>query len=118
VDAGLKSFDGISLPENKSIGFFVPEDLRERWTLILGFSKEVLPSLLDKLKTIDFFFHDSERTYQNMMFEYTFAYKYLSAGGILVSDNVERNSAFDDFCNATKAQYTKLYTRGMVRKLR
>ncbi|MEM3465490.1 MAG: class I SAM-dependent methyltransferase [Candidatus Jordarchaeales archaeon] len=118
VDAGLKSFDGISLPENKPIGFLAPEDLRKRWTLILGFSREVLPSLLDKLKIIDFFFHDSEHTYQNMKFEYTVAYKHLSTGGILVSDNIEWNSAFDDFCNATKVQWAKLYTLGILRKFR
>ena len=43
---------------NYKIGWLVPENLRENWTLILGDSKEELPKLLESLKSIDVFFHD------------------------------------------------------------
>jgi len=70
IDAGLKSFNGINLPPDKPVGFLVPENSRERWKLIIGYSRDRLGSLLKELKVIDLFFHDSEHTYENMMFKF------------------------------------------------
>jgi predicted O-methyltransferase YrrM len=85
------------IPQGKEPGFAVPAELRYRWHLKLGKSKEILPQLLQELGSVDSFLHDSEHTYGNMMFEYKEAWKYLRSGGLLLSDNIFMNSAFDDF---------------------
>src|SRR5207245_5988852 len=85
------------------VGWLVEEHLRKRWTLELGSSKEKLKPILDKSGSIDMFFHDSEHTYENMIFEYSTAWRYLKPGGFLVSDDVDWNTAFADFAKGKGA---------------
>jgi hypothetical protein len=86
------------LPRKKPTGFAVPRNLRGRWTLILGDAKTELPLLMDRLDFIDIFYHDSMHVYDHMYFEYETAWKKLRPGCLLMSDDVEWNSAFLNFC--------------------
>ena len=99
-------------------GLVVPERLKGRWKLFLGKSCEVLPTLLQRLKEIDIFIHDSEHTYDNMMFEYTTAWEYIRrGGGLLISDDVDPNGcAFIDFCRSVGARYLIKGTIGVAMK--
>ena len=94
----LYSID-LSWREGQS-GWLVPDYLRYRWQLIMGRSSDKLPPLLGGLKTIDIFLHDSEHTYQNMLFEYQAAWTHLRPGGLLLSHNIDTNNAFPDFCES------------------
>jgi Methyltransferase domain len=90
------------LPAGQQAGFLVPERLRKRWRLTLADSRNELPRLLDELKEIDVFCHDSLHTYDHMLFEYELVWPYLRHGGVLLSDDVQENSAFRDFCDSKK----------------
>jgi predicted O-methyltransferase YrrM len=85
------------LPDGVDPGFLVPEELTDRWSLTLADVRDALPSLLDELGGVDVFFHDSDHTYEHMMWEYASAWRYLTHGGLLVSDDVSWNTAFRDF---------------------
>jgi hypothetical protein len=76
-------------------GFVIHSSLRSAWSLTLGDSRSVLPELLDRLGTIDMFVHDSEHTYEAMREEYRQAMAHLRLGGILASDDVNWNNAFE-----------------------
>jgi len=78
-------------------GFLVPEELRDRWTLIVGDVREELPPLLERLGRVDLFFHDSDHTYAHMIWEYATAWRYLAPGGLLVSDDISWNPSIRDF---------------------
>jgi predicted O-methyltransferase YrrM len=78
-------------------GAVVPDDLRDRWKLTLGPSDPLLVQLFDTLGTVDVFFHDSEHSYENMMWEYKVAWPRIRPGGYLLTDDVPRNRAFDEF---------------------
>ncbi len=88
------------LPEGKPSGFAVPDSLKYRWKLTLGRSQDLLPKLLEKLGSIDIFFHDSEHTFENMLFEYSQAWSHFMKGGILLSDDIGYNTAFMSFCKS------------------
>jgi hypothetical protein len=88
---------GALVPENKETGWIVPSELRHRWKLILGRSQEQLPPLLRELQKIDAFLHDSEHTYEVMMFEYETVWPHLRDRGVLLSDDIHWNGAFYDF---------------------
>jgi predicted O-methyltransferase YrrM len=88
------------LPRGKEVGYAVPDDLRSRWDLRLGLSREILPPLLQSAGPIDLYLHDSEHTYANMSWEYEQAWPVLRPGGILASDDVGLNRAFADFASA------------------
>jgi predicted O-methyltransferase YrrM len=84
-------------PPGKEPGWLIPDELRERWTLVLGRSQEELPKLLERVGTIDSFMHDSEHSYECMRFEYEIAWPSLRKGGALISDDVNSTAAFREF---------------------
>ena len=90
--------DSQYLPVGKSLGWIVPEPLKSRWNLLIGDSRDLLPSLLSQLGMIDIFIHDSLHTYDHMLWEYRIAFPYLRPGGLLFSDDAAWNSAFTEFC--------------------
>jgi predicted O-methyltransferase YrrM len=88
---------GAVIPPGKEPGWMVPPALRSRWQLVLGRSQDELPPLLESLGEIDFFMHDSEHSYECMSFEFRTAWAALRDGGVLVADDVNVNSAWDEF---------------------
>jgi predicted O-methyltransferase YrrM len=98
---GEGHLDSVDIPPlgkdaDAQVGRFIPEELRHRWTLHRGTSAQLLGPLLSKLGSIDMFIHDSLHTYQNMRDEFAAAWPILRPGGVLVSDDVQGNPAFQE----------------------
>jgi predicted O-methyltransferase YrrM len=96
IDLGVTETHGSKLPIDE-IGGFVPQNLRKYWKLELGDSKGLLPSILQKLGSIDMFYHDSNHTYEHMTFEFKTALTYIKKGGVICSDDINMNNAWVDF---------------------
>lgn len=79
------------------IGSIIPDNLRDRWNLIYGLSSKKLKPLLGRIGPIDIFYHDSDHTYRNMMFEFNSAWPAIRPAGLLISDDVGYNNSFYDF---------------------
>ncbi|MFW6111134.1 MAG: class I SAM-dependent methyltransferase [Thermoproteota archaeon] len=92
-----KEAEVYKLEDESKIGWRVPDSLKENWTLQLGSSKELLDPLLERLEQVDVFLHDSRHSYQNMTWEYRKVLPHLSPEGIIISDDVDWNTAFQDF---------------------
>jgi predicted O-methyltransferase YrrM len=90
---------GAVIPKNRQPGWVVPERLRKNWRLTLGRTQDVLRPLLSHLEVIDLFLHDSEHSEECMWFEYEAAWEHLRPGGVLVSDDITWNDAFDRFAD-------------------
>lgn len=88
---------GAVIPPGREPGWMVPEGLRENWQLVLGRSQDELPKVLEREGPIDFFMHDSEHSYECMSFEFEQAWEALNDGGALVADDVNANTAWDEF---------------------
>jgi predicted O-methyltransferase YrrM len=111
----LYSIDLPSWQENQS-GWIIPDYLRHRWHLTLGRSSETLEPLLKKVAEIDIFLHDSDHSYQNMLWEFQTAWIYLKDGGLLLSHNIDYNDAFSDFCKDYGVRgYSLRNTGGIVK---
>jgi predicted O-methyltransferase YrrM len=78
-------------------GWMVPDALRSRWQLRLGYAQELLPAILNEEKEIDIFFHDSDHSYAHMKYEFEISATHIRKGGLLLSDDVHKNSAFSEF---------------------
>lgn len=87
-----------TLPPNREPGWIVSEKYHNSWELYKGKSSELLPDLLKKAGLIDLFIHDSEHTYDTMIFELNLAWDNLKTGAVLVCDNINCNTSFFDFC--------------------
>ena len=104
-----------TIPKNKTVGWIVPDSLKKRWTLELGDSRKILPEILNKLKKCDLFLHDSNHTYEHMTWEYETVLPFLKT--MLLSDDIYRHSAFDDFAAKHKVNAHKISNRMGIIKL-
>jgi predicted O-methyltransferase YrrM len=101
------------IPEDKQTGWVVPQNLRNRWVLKLGLVQDLLIPALNELGAIDIFLHDSEHSYENMMFEFRNAWKCMRNGGILLSHDITWNSSFSNFASESGRRYEPIYFTGM-----
>lgn len=88
-----------NIPKGKKTGWIVPKNLKERWELHIGDSKEILAPFLIELGEVDCFTHDSLHTYEHMLWEFKTVWKNLRPGGLFLSHDVGANRAFFDFMN-------------------
>lgn len=89
------------------VGQLVDQGLRSRWQLhVLDASEpEVgLRRLLQGLGPIDLFLHDGDHRYLSQMFEYRVATAHARPGALLLSDDIDANHAFIDFCREIGAR--------------
>jgi len=107
---------GPVIPPEKSAGWLVPENFKDRWELRLGNTYYELPKVLQETKAIDMFIHDSGHSYETMMFEFCIVWYHLNEGGLILADNIDWNSAFKDFASAKELQLYKVHKLGMLKK--
>jgi len=86
-----------NMPEGQESGWAVPETLRQRHQRHLGDARELLPQVLDAVETVDLFIHDSDHSYEHMMFEFRTAWPHIRPGGVLMSDDIDNNRSWADF---------------------
>jgi predicted O-methyltransferase YrrM len=104
------------LPSEQQTGWLVPDELRPRWELTLGDARRHLPELLERLREIDFFYHDSDHRHAHMTWEYTTAYPHIRPDGLLLSDDVTSNRAWNDFTTPLAGTTTRINRTGIHRK--
>lgn len=78
-------------------GAAVPDSLRSRWTYVAGSSRRRLPALLNRLKRVDLFVHDSLHTTRNVLFELELVWQVLDDRGAIVVDDVDLSRGFELF---------------------
>jgi Methyltransferase domain len=78
-------------------GAAVTPRLHDRWTLVAGSSRHVLPTLLPAIGRLDLFVHDSMHTTRNVTFELARVWPVLTSGGAVLVDDVERNHGLERF---------------------
>jgi len=97
-DDTFEGYGGAAIPSDKDPGWIIPENLQESWEISLGKSQVQLPQLLQELKDVDLFIHDSEHSHPCMMFEYEIAWHKMGNSGVILSDDISWNNAFEVFC--------------------
>lgn len=90
---------GVVIPEGKSSGWIVPDMYKDRFIVQVGDAKEYLPKIVDSVDSIDLFYHDSDHTYNHMMFEFAEAKRKLRPGGVVLGDDVSWNASVWDFAD-------------------
>ena len=100
--------DSSYLPPGRNAGWVVPDWLRHGWQVHIGDSKIVLPKILDQLRQVDVFIHDSLHTAEHMKFEFECAYPYLRDGGVLIADDAAWNPAFWDFASTVSPSRARI----------
>jgi predicted O-methyltransferase YrrM len=87
-----------SIDPDPNAGYAIPDNLRRRWFFISKKSSEVLTSLLEGFNKVDVFLHDSLHTYENMIYEFETVWPFITKNGVMLSDDIDFNKAFQEFC--------------------
>jgi O-antigen/teichoic acid export membrane protein len=100
AENGHGTLHSIDLPplggvSDRAVGKLIPNRLRGRWQLHVGSSRRELPNVVDG-KAVDVFLHDSVHTYRTMSWEFATVWPRLKSGGVLLSDDVQDNKAFEE----------------------
>jgi len=82
---------------DKEVGFLIPMNLRKKHKFIKGTSKQKMKEVLSYVDKVDIFFHDSDHTYENIMFEFNEVWPKLSEKSIILVDNYDWTDAPLDF---------------------
>lgn len=113
-------------------GAAVPERLRKsgRWHLDLGPDRRMIPRVLHNIDTIDLFVYDSDKSYAGMRHTWALVWPRLSAGALMMLDDIHLHDALLDFADAkgvsplimhkpaARSVYrsSHIYSVGMLRK--
>lgn len=84
------------------VGCVVTDNLRANWKLFRHADRESLPKILKESGEIDVVHYDSDKSYEGMKWAYETLYPKLRKGGVFISDDINDNSAFQDFCEQKK----------------
>ncbi len=84
----------------KYVGCVVPAELRPYWKILPFSDREALPKALEALPTIDLCHYDSDKSYDGRMWAYPKLWGALRSGGFFISDDVDDDFGFRDFCNS------------------
>jgi len=102
------------IPQNKNVGWLIPEKLKKNWDLKLGDSKIILPKILKEVEKCDLFLHDSDHSFEHMIWEFETVWPYLRMA--LLSDDVNQNKAFENFASSHKCNMQIFERLGMILK--
>lgn len=83
---------------DKYVGCAVPLELRSYWKVLPYADRESLPQALQLLTEIDLCHYDSDKSYEGRMWAYPQLWKALRPGGIFISDDINDDFGFRDFC--------------------
>jgi hypothetical protein len=95
---GKGSLHSVDIADN--VGRLLTEEERAGWSLhiLTAPQRRSFTKVVDSISPIDMFVHDSDHTYGWQIFEYEAAQAALSPKGILLSDDIDHNLSFYDFC--------------------
>lgn len=94
------------------VGCVVPETVRSGWTIVREPDVTGLKKALAELPQIDVCHYDSDKSYSGRMFAYPKLWRALRPGGVLISDDVNDNTGFRDFCTGIQAAPTVVEYQG------
>jgi predicted O-methyltransferase YrrM len=102
----------LALHSDDFVGVCIPDALKAGHTLIRGDARAKLPGILKSLGQVDMFVHDSDHSYGHMKFELGLARRHLRVPGVVISDDVDYNAAFQEFVSDTKPTASLVMVRG------
>ncbi len=94
------------------VGFVVPENLKQNWKLFRFADRESLPKIFGEQDVFDVIHYDSDKAYEGMFWAYGQLFKHLRKGGVFISDDINDNSAFQDFCEQEQIKPTVISFEG------
>jgi predicted O-methyltransferase YrrM len=84
------------------VGIVIPNELKKHWRLFQESDLSGLPKAFKLVEQLDVVHYDSDKSYIGRINSYPLLYNKLRKGGIFISDDIQDNIAFKDFCEKLK----------------
>ena len=91
-------------------GCVVPDELRSNWQLLKYADREALPKALRRLPVIDLCHYDSDKSREGRVWAYPKLWNALRPGGVFVSDDIDDDFGFRDFCKSVDCEPYVVHT--------
>ena len=92
------------------VGVLVPDEYRDRWTLLLEGDRRNLPALLASGSSIDLFHYDSDKSYRGRQWGTATVEPHLAPDAWILMDDIQDNLFFRDWTQSTGRKPTVLGT--------
>lgn len=93
----------VGLNNEAFVGKVVHPELRKQWTLIRKADRQGIPDALRQYGgNCDLVHYDSDKSYSGRMWAYPLIWRALNPGGVFISDDIQDNAGFKDFCELVK----------------
>lgn len=92
------------------VGVLVPDEYRDRWTLLLDGDRRNLPVLLAGGPAIDLFHYDSDKSYRGRRWATETVEPHLAPGAWILMDDIQDNLYFRDWARTSGRRATVLGT--------
>lgn len=87
------------MKNEKFVGIVVPEELRANWKLYRYPDRIGVPKAIKETNTtFDIIHYDSDKSYSGRKWAYPILWKTVREGGFFISDDIQDNIAFKEFC--------------------
>ena len=90
------------LNNEKYVGIVVPLVLRKNWRLFRYPDVLAFPKIFREQNSFDLIHYDSDKSYQGRMWSQPLLWDKLKKGGVFISDDINDNIAFKEFCENKK----------------
>ena len=87
------------------IGSVVPESIRNNWVLDIRGDEIAIPEICEKVKNIDLFHYDSDKSYAGRLFAIQKIQKKLSSNSIVIFDDIQDNLFFRNLVEYLNCDY-------------
>jgi len=93
----------------KYIGIVVEKNLRKNWNLFIEGDENNLPKIFKKVKKIDIFSYDSDKTYSGRSKTLKKVSKFLTENSVIIMDDIQDNSFFHDYIKENNISNWKVF---------
>lgn len=106
------------LHNERWVGLAVPGSLKEYWTLYQMADREGIPRAISAIPNqADLIHYDSDKSYEGRMWAYSRLWDVLRPGGLFISDDINDNLGFHDFCQQIQGGYFIIRDHGKYQGL-
>ena len=93
----------------KYIGIVVEENLKKNWNLFIEGDENNLPKIFKRVKKIDIFSYDSDKTYSGRSKTLKKVSKFLTENSVIIMDDIQDNSFFYDYIKENNISNWKVF---------
>lgn len=102
----------INMKNESYVGVVVPKNLKGLWKLIRKADRSGIPTVIKRVEKLEMCHYDSDKSYFGRSWAYPLLWGALRKNCLLISDDIQDNIAFFEFCKKTNREPVIVESQG------